>query len=134
MHQHNIEMFEHVQTLNWLIQACLQAVRAKFSHKVYNHKLPSPVTDFNKCFNIPSPILQDRFCFLYFLRNFAWWIGTLAHPKLIPSLMPHIWPLCYTNQMTLYCTLTRFWRSFEANSKHSLKPGGIMKLLKTKSW
>ena len=61
MHQHNIEMFEHVQTLNWLVQA----VRAKFSQ--FSHKLPSPVTDFNECFNIPSPILQDRFSFLCFL-------------------------------------------------------------------
>ena len=62
--------------------------------------------------------------------------GELAHrhPKLIPSHMPHIWSLCYTNQMKLYSTLTRFWRSFEANSKHSLKPSGTMKLLMTKSW
>ena len=38
--------------------------------------------------------------------------GELAqrHPQLIPSHMPHIWPLCYTNQIKLYCTLTRFWR------------------------
>ena len=91
MHQHNIEMFEHVQTLNWLVQACLQAVRAKFSHKVYNHKLPSPVTDFNK-------INVSIFLHLFYKTGFVSYVfleilrGELAHrhPKLIPSLMPYI--------------------------------------------
>lgn len=78
MHQHNIEMFEHVQTLNWLVHVCLQAVRAKFSHKVYNHKLPSPVTDFNK-------INVSIFLHLFYKTGFVSYIfleilhGELAH-------------------------------------------------------